>query len=225
MAEQYGIKGGTLLPSILQSDYISYGRNEELRQNVLGTIDYYTLCFYTGNLKKAKEASKNPQGSLGWSGTFMPDGIRLFLLYLYEKPLPFKAAEALARYVGFPDETDNTNLINFENEIIEESRTNKVSVFWTYFQRWKSYFPISLEEKKKYLTWAEKIVYSRADALVSKQRRNHYCEAAELLAMVAEVKEDMGIQEARRTVFAEYRRKFPRHSSFQAEMKKYFGMI
>ena len=43
--------------------------------------------------------------------------------------------------------------------------------------------------------------------------------------MVAEIKEDMGIKGARRTVFAEYKRKFPRHSSFQAEMKKYFGMI
>ena len=112
-----------------------------------------------------------------------------------------------------------------ENEIIEESRKNRVSIFWNYFQRWKAHFPISAEEKKKYLAWAEKIVYNRADALVSKQRRNHYCEAAELLVIVAEIKEDMGIQEARRIIFAEYKRKFPRHSSFQAEMKQYFGMV
>lgn len=65
-------------------------------------------------------------------------------------------------------------------------------------------------------------MYSRADAIVSGQHRNHYGASAELLAMVAEIKEDMGTPGARQMVFAEYKRKFPRHSSFQAEMKYYF---
>ena len=225
MAKQYGIKGKTILSFVPQSDFVTFGKNEELRQNLLSKIDYYVLCFFVGDFEKVKNASKNPKESLGWSGTFMPYGIRLFLLYLYEKTLPSKAAEAIARYVGYPDETDTANLLSFENEIIEECQRNNVSMYWNYFQRWKTYFPISLEEKKKYLTWAEKIVYSRADALVSKQRRNHYCEAAELLAMIAEIKEDIEMQGAKRTIFAEYKRKFPRHSLFQAEMKKYFGMV
>ena len=225
MAKQYGINGKMILPSAPQNDSVVFGRNEELRQNLLSNIDYYMLCFFTGDFVKTKSASKNPKESLGWTGTFIPYGIRLFLLYLYEKPLPSKAAESIARYIGFSDETDMENLLGFENDIIEESRRNKVSMFWNYFQRWKAYFQISPEEKKKYLAWAEKIVYSRADALVGKQRRNHYGEAAELLAIVAEIKEDMGLQGAKRTIFAEYKRKFPRHSSFQAEMKHYFGMV
>ena len=225
MAKQYGINGKIILPAEPQKDASVFGRNEELQQNLLSTIDYYMLCFYIGDFEKAKKVSMNPKESLGWSGTFIPYGIRLFLLYLYEKPLPSKAAESIARYIGFPDEADTENLLGFENDLIEESRRNKVSVFWNYFQRWKVYFQISPEEKKKYLAWAEKIVYSRADALVGKQRRNHYGEAAELLAIVAEIKEDMGMQGAKRTIFAEYKRKFPRHSAFQAEMKHYFGIV
>lgn len=124
IAEQYGIKGESMLPSMPQDNFISYGRNEELPQNVLGTINYYTLCFFMGNFEKAKKASKNPEGSLGWSGSFMPYGIRLFLLYLYEKSVPSESAKALARYVGFQDGTDDNNRIYFENEIIEESRRN-----------------------------------------------------------------------------------------------------
>ena len=186
------------MPFVPQSDSTPFGRNEELRQNLLGAIDYYMLCFFTGDFEKARSASKNPKESPGWSGTFMPYGIRLFLLYLYEKPLPSKAAEGIARYIGFQDETDTETMLDFENEIIEESRRNKVSMFWNYFQRWKVYFPISLEKKKKYLTWAEKIVYSRADALVGKQCRNHYGEVAVLLARVAKRKEDMGILEQKK---------------------------
>lgn len=37
--------------------------------------------------------------------------------------------------------------------------------------------------------------------------------------------EDMGTLGAKQDMFAEYKRKYPRHSSFQAEMRKYFGKI
>ncbi|MGN0372599.1 MAG: hypothetical protein ACI4F3_07275, partial [Enterocloster sp.] len=72
--------------------------------------------------------------------------------------------------------------------------------------------------------WAEKIVYSRADAIVSGQYRRHYGEVAALLAVTAEIKESSGDIGAKKIIFQEYRKKYPRHSSFQAEMKSYFGM-
>lgn len=40
-----------------------------------------------------KNVSNNPHGSLGWTGNFIPYGIRLILLYLYEKHLLSKAAD------------------------------------------------------------------------------------------------------------------------------------
>ena len=67
-------------------------------------------------------------------------------------------------------------------------------------------------------------MYSRADAIVSGQHRSHYHEVAVLLALTAENKEAMGVQGARQEIFAQYRKKFPRYSSFQGEMKSYFGL-
>ncbi len=84
--------------------------------------------------------------------------------------------------------------MHFESAVAEESRARKVSIFWNYFQRWKQYFPMEQNERKKYLAWAEKIVYSRADAIVSGQHRSHYHEVAVLLALTAENKEAMGVQ-------------------------------
>lgn len=82
-----------------------------------------------------------------------------------------------------------------------------------------------MEHSKKlmHLAWAEKIVYSRAEAIVSGQHRNQYREVAALLAVVGEIKEDMGEQGASKAIFMEYKKKFPRHSSFQKEMKEYFN--
>lgn len=79
-------------------------------------------------------------------------------------------------------------------------------------------------EREKYLTWAENIVYERADAIVSGQHRSHYDEVAGLLAIVGEIKENMGIQGAKRYIYEQYRKKFPRHSSFQSEMRDYFNI-
>ena len=223
--DRYGIRGKEVLSAHIKGNPQDYVRNEELRQNVISDHGYYTLSFYTGDFEKVKEVSKNPKGSLGWSGSFIRYGIRLILLYLYQKPLPSKAAAAIASYVGFGGDGDVSEVLDFESEIIEENRKNKTSMFWNYFQRWKKYFPMEEKEQKAYFAWAEKIVHGRADAIVGNQHRNHYSEVAVLLAIVAEIKENMGMQGAKAEIFAEYKRKFPRHSSFQAEMKSYFGMI
>ena len=225
MALQYGMRGKEVLGLRTGNSEQSFGGNAELRQNLIEDYEYYTLCFYTGDFETVKSVSRNPKGSLGWSSSFIRYGIRLFLLYLYEKPLPSKAAASIANYVGFSESDNSGYAMHFENIIMEESHKRKVSIFWNYFQRWKQYFDIEQTEKMKYLAWAEKIVYSRADAIVDKQRRNHYAEVAVLLAMVAEIKENMGEQGFRNKVFAEYKRKFPRHSAFQSEMRNYFGIV
>lgn len=224
MARQYGMRGKEVLAARIKGNSAEYVRNAELRRNVIGDYGYYTLSFYTGDFETVKQASKNPKGSLGWSSGFIRYGIRLILLYLHENAMPSKAVEAVASYVGFQDNNDSDFMLFFENEIIEESCQNKTSTFWNYFQRWKPFFPMEAEERKKYLAWAEKIVRDRTNAIVGGQHRGYYGEVAVLLAIVAEIKEDMKISGAKREIFAEYKRKFPRHSSFQAEMRSYFGI-
>lgn len=223
MAQKYGIRGGEVLPTLVRENTIGYLENPELRRNTITDSEYDTLSFYVGDFESAKAASRNPKGSLGWSTRFIQKGIRLFLLYLYEKPLPSKAAEEIAGVVGFSDKEEAPYAMGFESEIAEESRRLKTSIFWNYFRRWKQYFPMTAEEKASYLSWAERTVHSRAEAIVGGQHRGQYGEVARLLAMLGEVKEDMGIKGARQTIFTEYKKKFPRHSSFQAEMKNYFG--
>lgn len=224
MAEKYGMKGREVLRSAKRGCIDEYVRNTELKKNVISDYEYYKLSFYMGDFQKIKAVSKNPQSSLGWSGSFIRYGIRLILLYLYEDPLPSKAAAGIAGYVGFLGEDDLSLQMDFESEIMDESHRLKISMFWNYFQRWKKYFQMSQKEKNTYFAWAEKIVYSRADAIVSGQYRRHYREVAELLALVGEIKEGMDQTGAKQRIFQEYRKKFPRHSSFQAEMKSCFGV-
>lgn len=171
MAEKYGLTGRKILCSREKGNPIEYVRNSELERNIIGDYGYYTLCFYTGNFRKVKDASKNPQSSLGWSGSFIRYGIRLILLYLYKNPLPSKAAAGIAGYVGFSDGNDLSLQMDFESEIVEESRRLKISTFWNYFQRWKKHFQIS-EEKKYifYLGGKNCIQQSRCNCIWSAQK-------------------------------------------------------
>ena len=222
MAEKYGLKGKEIIDNCKKGNAKSYTRDRELQENFLGDYNYLKMCFYAGDFVKIKAASKNPKGSLGWSGEFIPYGIRMILLYLYNRPLPSKAAAGIAAYIGFQDADNSELMMSFERDILEESYKYKTSMFWIYFQRWKSYFPMEQQEREAYLAWAEKIVYSRADAIVGGQHRNHYGQSAQLLAIVGEIKEDMGKSGAKEKIYTEYKRKFPRHSSFQGEMRTYF---
>lgn len=224
MAKTYGIRGKEVLKSRLKGNPELGCRNVELQRNIMGDYEYYRLAFYTGEFDKVKKMSKNPTGSLGWSNSFIREGIRLFLLYLYDCPVPSKAAERIASYIGFPDEKNQNELLQFEIEIQRECQKLQVSEFWNYFQRWKKYFPMERAEQEKYLTWTENIVYQRADAIVSGKYRNHYSEVSGLLAIVGEIKEMMGMQGARIDIYEQYKKKFPRHSSFQRELKEYFRM-
>lgn len=225
MAGFYGMRGKEVLRNGRKGNAGSIYRNLELSQNVIGDYEYYQLVFYTGDFSAVKNISKNPNGSLGWSSSFIDYGIRLFLLYLYNCPFPSKSAKSIASYIGFSDEKERKNLLKFETEIQSECQEYKITEFWNYFQRWKRYFLMEKAECEKYLTWAENIVYKRADAIVSGQHRSHYGEVAELLAIVGEIKEDMGAQDAKRYIYEQYKRKFPRHSSFQKEMKDYFNIL
>lgn len=224
MAETYGMRGKEVLRNTRKGNAGFSYRNSELNQNIIGNYEYYQLVFYTGDFGTAKNISKNPDGSLGWSSSFIDYGIRLFLLYLYEHPFPSKAARSIASHIGFPDEKEKKNLLEFETEIQRECQEKVVSEFWNYFQRWKGFFPMGKIEREKYLTWAENIVYKRANAIVSGQHRSHYGEVAGFLAIVGEIKEDAGMQGAKRCIYEQYKKKFPRHSSFKREMKNYFNI-
>ncbi len=96
-------------------------RESAENRNIMGDYQFCALKFYTGDFAAAKEASKNPKGFLGWSGRFIRYGIRLFMLYLYDEPLPSIAMTSLAGDIDYAGDSEPEHLLDFEREIIEES--------------------------------------------------------------------------------------------------------
>lgn len=61
------------------------------------------------------------------------------------------------------------------------------------------------------------------NANVSGQHRRRYRDVAVLLGALGDIKISMGQMSARGELRSEYKKKFPRHSSFQGELNEYLG--
>ena len=68
------------------------------------------------------------------------------------------------------------------------------------------------------------MVYKRTDAIVSGQRLRQYGQVAALLTMLAEIKKEKNIIGDSKELYYQYKKKLPRHSAFQTEMKRYFEL-
>lgn len=223
LAEGAVVQAKELIQGTPVSERFSFGMNQELMENVIDKHTYYECCFFMGEFETVKKKTINPKGSLGWTGKFIRTGLVLFLVYLYDGPCPTTAIDYFIREIGFgKSEGDEFPTVQ-EKELMEEAKAQGTSLFWSYFQRWKKYFPMEQEVKETYYSWALKIIYARADAIVSGQFRNHYGESAALLAALGDIQGSWGATVEKGRIQSEYKRKFPRHSSFQAEMRRYFG--
>ena len=225
LAKSYAAAGGCLPEGVIKDNNSNY-ESGELDVNTLRAVTATNLRFLSGEFEKVKKTCVNPAESLGWSGKYIGTGIKLFLLYLYDSEGMNKAVNALAKDVsrmfGF---RDNEDFYYLESEGAKGSDAAgmeaAVTTFWTAFQRWKQYFPMSDPEKKKYLSWAENIIDKRTTAIVGGKFRNHYSSVALLIMVLGEVKESWGNKGAKVATKERFRQKFPRHSSFSGALKEF----
>lgn len=220
MARSFGMKGKDL-PKIMQKENVYHNDRQELQENQLHSTTATCLAFLSGEFEKVWKACVNPPKSLGWTGEFIGYGIKIFLLYLYHGESLNKAvnniADDIARSFGFKE---NEEFYYLDKELSAKTG-GAAETFWMAFCRWKKYFTISDHEKSKYLSWVEGIIDKRTNAIVGGQFRNHYISVAMLISALGEVKESMGYQSARQELKARYKKRFPRHSSFNSAINEY----
>lgn len=223
IAKEYLKDTSGKLKLLKKSDVYSGNGNSEFQENLKCKQEYLSMRFFLGMFDEVKNSSKNPDGSLGWSGEFIGTGVKLFLLLLADYELPTKALRSLSDVLAMNMRVDMEYELEFEKELKKESDKLGVSVFWNLFQRWKNRQEVKEEKKEEYKEWLHKIIYSRTDAIVGGQHRNQYGDVALLLGALGDMEISCGNREAKNRIKDDYKKKFPRHSSFWAEMKKYFN--
>ena len=179
------------------------------------------LYFFEGQFAEVLSKQLNAKEALGWSGTFMKQGIALFLLYLYAGNWNGKGIQAMAKIakerIGF-------SMQNYQKGIPKLEVEDEAALFENIMLRWKEMTPMDPETKSLAIPKIENLLEKRVSGIMDANRRNYYGECASFLAALGEVKESLGEAYAKQNLMTSYKEKYPRRTSFRAEMKA-FGWI
>lgn len=200
----------------------AYEYRTELAKNTISNIEIEILKCYIGDFDSTLKKCKSPEGSLGWSSSFIGYGLRFLLLQAYDADQPSKAAQSLLSYISFSEDPYQDNVLPFEEKFFQLAKEEDLPVFWYYLQEWKKYHPLSDSQIEKLIRWAEPIVHSRVEAIVGGTFRRHYYEVAALLSVFGDVKEQFGLSGSKQRLLETYKKKYPHHHNFQSDLKELF---
>lgn len=176
------------------------------------------LKFLNGQFADVLSEGLCVKAALGWSGTFMKQGLALFLLYFYEGNWADKGIKVMADIVK--------NAMGFSAEeyikgLYIDNVSNDNDLFCHLFSEWKSLVTMQTDVKQCAIGKIEKLIEKRTKGIMEANRRNYYGECVAYIAALGEVLESMGHENAKQKLMTSYREKYPRRSAFVAELRAY----
>lgn len=188
------------------------------RVNSLYNNAYCMLLFFDRDYENVIQIGLSEKNALGWSSTFMKEGLALFLLLLYKgDTLPKGLNTMLGKVIsgcGFRIDTFlvGTGLNNVRNEC---------ELFWELFCKWKEETSITEEDYPEWINMIERYISMRTAGIMDANRRNYYGECAAYIAAYGEVCESRGAVGAKAGIMEKYKVKYSRRRAFHEELRNY----
>lgn len=179
------------------------------------------LRFLDGQFGDVLDQGLNQTQALGWTGTFMKQGIALYLLYLYEGQWSGRGMAAMAEIAK--------HAMNFSSEeygkgVCGLGATSENGLFCQVFLKWKSMVPMESGIRDRAVNKITALVEKRTAGIMDANRRKYYGECAAYIAALGEVQESMGNAGAKQRLMTSYKDKYSRRSAFREEMRHYGWM-
>ena len=192
--------------------------HSEREENRLGSNTVLLLRFLDGQFADVLDKGLNKSEALGWTGTFMKQGMALYLLYLYEGQWNGKGISAMAeiarRAMGFSAEEYQKGICGLE-EMSEKD------LFCQLFVKWKSMVQMEADIRNRAGKRITELMEKRTEGIMNANRRNYYGECAAYIAALGEVRESMGELGAKQSLMTSYKNVYPRRSAFREEMRRF----
>ena len=176
------------------------------------------LRFLDGQFAEVLDKGLHKSEALGWTGSFMKQGIALFLLCLYEGQWNGKGIIAMAEMaksaIRFSAEEYRSGTCGLEG--IGEN-----DLFCQLFLQWKSIVPMPSDIRNRAIKRITALLEKRTAGIMDANRRNYYGECAAYIAALGEARESMGEVGAKQKLMTWYKDAYPRRSAFREEMRNY----
>ena len=189
--------------------------------NKLYETPYYFILFFEGNIKTVIRDGMSMEKPLGWSSTFMKEGLSLLLLLLYEGTgeLSKGLQVMLSRVVS----ASKFDVVSFCIGEYRNRDMGKTELFWSLFSEWKDSWRLSKEDAEEWLRFSEQLIAKRTAGIMEANRRNYYGECAAFIAALGEVNESRGLNRAKSLIMEQYKKEYSRRRAFHQELR-YYGM-
>lgn len=181
------------------------------------------LRFLDGQFADVLAEGLNEPKALGWSGTFMKQGIALYLLTLYEgqwdgagRGIREMAARVRSTMKFSPEEYEKGTMGTYEWD-----DENKNDLFYDIFSKWRSVVHMESDIRTRAIEKIAGLLEKRVEGIMGANRRNYYGECAAFLAALGEVQESLGEAGAKQKLMTSYKDKYSRRNAFRAEMRAY----
>jgi hypothetical protein len=197
---------------------IYYDKPMDLRENSPNIENAYLIALLNGEYKYVRDHGMNYNGSLGWSSSYMKQGLAAFLLILMNKEKLSEGGKAMLSKI-----VSSVAFIigEYRQGVSVEINATDMEYFWKSFCRAKVLHPMTESDRKVYLEWIEILVKKRVDSIMEGNHRNHYFECAEYIAALGEVLESGGVLNGKQRLMLEYKQNYSRRSAFHKELRTY----
>ena len=179
-----------------------------------------SILFFDEQFDKMQALFMKPGKGIGWTYTFMKQGLALMLLALNRGSADRPGLEAMLdlamRGCGFGRDSylDGTD---------EPAPDSSSLLFRDCFDRWKASVRLSEDTAADWTDQAKEWISLRVSAIMQANRRNHYRECAGFIAALGEVLESFGETSALNRLLLSYKAAYPRRRAFHTELRS-FGM-
>ncbi len=179
---------------------------------------YCAILFFEKRFNEVLKLGLSEPNALGWTYTFMKEGLALFFLLLFKgenAPIGIREMQnSVLHWMNF----DSNKFLSGTTYANEE---NPEEIFGQSFETWNADIDIPAED---YDDWMDKIreqLAKRTEGIMRAIHTKYYGECAAFIAAYGEVWESNGIPRAKARIMEEYRNEYPRRRSFIQALRSY----
>lgn len=206
--------------TLYEGNHFRYGSDTHFEREVNKPDNNMVLVlrFLDGQFAEVLDKGLHKSEALGWTGTFMKQGIALYLLYLHEGQWNGKGIAAMIEIAK--------SAMRFSAEEYRKGTRGLEGIgendlFCQVFIQWKSMVPMPSDIRNHAIKRITALLEKRTAGIMDANRRNYYGECAAYIAALGEVRESMGEMGAKQKLMTSYKDAYPRRSAFREEMRKY----
>lgn len=200
-----------------QEDYNYFVRNKQ-KENILRNTDYFAILFFEEDFDSIFKHGMNDESTSNYFSNCIEEGIILLLMFLYKGE---KLSNGLDFMVTVAAGTFNFTAKDYLDGTGIHLDKNDEELFWDLFCKWKREVNIPEETAEQWLKQIERFVSKKVSTIMELNKRHHYGECAAYIAALGEVKESLGIQNAKANLMNNYKMEYARRRAFLQELKNY----